>query len=95
MTISNFSFSVDAALIKRFEELAGPDDGDSAKLLRQFITNFVETRDADPDYESWFAAKVQKGLESANAGRLTSNDEVEAEFELRRAALRRQLQSQS
>lgn len=95
MTLSNFSFPVDAALLKRFEELAGPDDGDGAALLRSFMSNFVETRDVDAGYESWFAAKVREGIESADAGRLTSNDKVEAEFEARRAVLRKILENQS
>lgn len=94
MTIANYSFAVDAELIKRFEELAGPDEGDGAELLRSFMAHYVETRDADAEYDSWFAAKVKKGLESAQAGRLIGNDEVEAEFAARRAELQARLSNQ-
>jgi predicted transcriptional regulator len=87
MTVATYSFTLDTDLLKRFEELAGPDEDDGAELLRSFIAHYVETRDADAAYDSWFIAKVKRGLESANAGRLIGNDDVEAEFAKRRAEL--------
>ena len=89
MTISNYSFTADAELIKRFEELAGPDDG--AELLRSFMAHLVETGDADPLYDAWLREKVGKSMETARAGGLVDGDEVEAEFAARREATRARL----
>jgi predicted transcriptional regulator len=94
MTIANYSFTVDAELLKRFEELASQDDGDSAELLRSFIAHYVATSDADAEYDAWLRAKVRKSMESAKAGGIVDGDEVEAEFAARREATRMRMARQ-
>jgi predicted transcriptional regulator len=94
MTVANYSFAVDAELMKRFEELAGQDDGDSAELLRSFIAHYVATGDTDAEYDAWLRAKVRKSMEVANAGGIVDGDEVEAEFAARREASRMRLARQ-
>lgn len=42
-------------------------------------------------YDAWFNAKVQKALESANAGDLISAEDVEAKFAAKREATRLKL----
>jgi predicted transcriptional regulator len=94
MTIANYSFAVDAELMKRFEELAGSDEGDGAEVLRSFIAHYVETRDADPEYDAWLQAKVRRSMETARDGGLIDGEEVEAEFAARREATRTRLAHQ-
>lgn len=43
------------------------------------------------EYDTWFREQVQIGLDSANAGRLIPNEEVEAEARARRQETRRKL----
>ena len=40
------------------------------------------------EHDAWFRRQVQAGLDSANAGRLVSAEDVEAEFSARRAETR-------
>lgn len=94
MTIANYSFEVDAELIRRFEELAGQEDGDGAELLRSFIAHYVATGDADAEYDAWLRAKVARSMDIANAGGLVDGDDVEAEFAARREATRARLARQ-
>ena len=47
------------------------------------------------DYDIWFRAQVEKGLQSAREGRLIANEEVEAMFASRREALLRILNGQN
>jgi hypothetical protein len=94
MTIAKYSFTIDAELMKRFEELVGPADGNGAELLRSFMAHYVETLDADDSYDAWLKEKVRKSLDSARAGHLVDNDAVEAEFSARRDASLARLTSQ-
>jgi predicted transcriptional regulator len=85
MTVANYSFEIDAELMKRFDELAGPADGDGAELLRSFMAHYVETLDTDESYDTWLRKKVGKSMETARAGGLVDNEDVEAEFAARRS----------
>lgn len=86
VSVARYSFTIDAALMKRFEELAGPDEGDGAELLRSFIAHYIETLDSDEGYDSWLKAKVGESMATARAGGLVDDDEVETEFAARRKA---------
>jgi len=56
--------------------------------LRDFMREFVQKQQAANEHDAWFRRQVQAGLESANAGRLVANTEVNAKFATRRAAAR-------
>ncbi|MGS0740548.1 hypothetical protein ACVBEF_01730 [Glaciimonas sp. GG7] len=43
-------------------------------------------------YDTWFLRQIQEGISSANAGRLVSAEDVDAEFATRRAKTRRKLE---
>ena len=45
------------------------------------------------EHDAWFRRQVQAGLDSANAGRLSPAETVEARFTEKRAATRRQLKA--
>ena len=51
----------------------------------------VHERQQEVDYDAWFKREVQKGMDDIAAGNVWSNEEVEAEFALKRADLRRRL----
>ena len=65
-------------------------DRSGAQLLRDFMREFVQQQDPAA-YNTWFAQEVQAGVDSANAGKLIPNADVEARFAARRAAARRSL----
>ena len=94
MTVANYSFTADRDLIESFEELAQRQDADAAELLRNFMLQYVEQHQPDPDYDRWFRAKVEQGMKSAREGNLISNEDVEAEFAMRRAATRAKMLQQ-
>jgi predicted transcriptional regulator len=52
----------------------------------------ITFRDEAARHDAWFRQQVQAGLDSANAGRLVPNAEVEAEFAARRAATQNKLE---
>ena len=63
-------------------------DRTGAQLLRDFMREFVQRQQDAAEHEAWFRRQVQAGLDSANAGRLTPDAEVEARFAARREATR-------
>lgn len=66
-----------------------------AQLLRDFMRDFVAQQQEAVDHDAWFRRQVQTGLDSANAGNLVANEDVEAEFASRRTATRRKLQAKA
>ena len=55
--------------------------------------HFIRQRREAEDHDAWFREQVRIGLDSASAGKLKSNEEVEAKVTARRAATRRKLQA--
>ncbi len=86
-----FTFRVDVGLKVEFSAAAKSRDRTGAQLLRDFMRDFVKQQDA-AEHDAWFRRQVQAGLDSANAGRLLSAEEVDAEFAIRRAETRRKLE---
>ena len=94
MTEATFTFRVDEALKSEFANAAKANDRNSAQLLRDFMRDFVRRQQEVAEYDTWFHAKVQKSLQSANAGKLVPADEVEAKFAERRATTIRKLDAE-
>ena len=67
-------------------------DRSGAQLLRDYMRDIVRRQREAEEHDAWFREQVQIGLGSANAGKLTSNEEVEASFAARRAETRRALE---
>lgn len=90
MSEATFTFLVDEDLKKAFSAAAKSSDRTDAQLLRDFMRDFVCSQDAaGPD--TWFRREVLAGLESANAGDVITDDEVEAEAAAWRAEKRRKM----
>ena len=92
MSDATFTFRVDDDLKKQFAIAAKERDRTGAQLLRDFMREFVQQQQFAAKADAWFRREVQAGLDSANAGRLTPNDQVEARFAARRDATRRRLE---
>ena len=95
MSEATFTFRVDAGLKDEFSSAAKARDRTGAQLLRDFMRDFVKQQQEATEHDAWFRRQVQVGLNSANAGRLVSAEDVEAEFATRRDETRRKLQAGS
>ena len=60
-------------------------------MLRDYMRDIIRRQKEAEDHGAWFREQVQVGLDSANAGNLVSNEDVEAKFAARRAETRRKL----
>lgn len=87
-----FTFRFDDPLKAEFATAAKTRDRSGARLLRDFMREFVQQQEA-AEHDAWFRRQVQIGLDSANAGNLISAAEVEAKFAAKRAATRRRLKA--
>lgn len=94
MNEATFTFRVDETLKTEFSTAAKSRDRSGAQLLRDFMRDFVRQQEA-AEHDAWFRRQVKAGLDSANAGRLVSAEEVEAELAARRAETRRKLKTGS
>ena len=95
MSDAPFTFWVDESLKDQFSAAAKERNRTAAQLSRDFMRDFVSQQNEALDHDAWVRRRVQKSLESANAGRLISSEAVEAEFAERRARTRQRVESQS
>lgn len=93
MSDATFTFRVDDSLKADFSKAAKGKDRTGAQLLRDFMRDFVRQQQESAAYDAWFDNQVQVGIDSANAGNLTSGEDVEAHFSARRAATRLRLET--
>ena len=91
MSQATFTFRVDDELKSNFASVAKSLDRSGAQLLRDYMRDIVRREREAEDHDAWFREQVQIGLGSANAGKLTSNEEAEARFAALRAETRRRL----
>ncbi|MET0268643.1 MAG: hypothetical protein ABW202_23880 [Duganella sp.] len=94
MSEATFTFRVDKNLKDQFTAAVKDRDRTAAQLLRDFMRDFVRQQQEEAEHDAWFRRQVQAGLDSANAGKLVSADEVEARFAAKRAATRIRLQEE-
>lgn len=76
---ATFTIRVDAALKTAFADAARAHDRTGAQLIRDFMRDYVAGQRATAAHDIWFRRQVQAGQESANAGHMISDEEVEAE----------------
>lgn len=88
MPESNFTLRVDVELKEAFAEAARRHDRTGAQLVRDFMRDYVQKARSMAEYESWFRSRVEAGRADVRAGRVSSNEEVEARFATRREAAR-------
>jgi predicted transcriptional regulator len=91
MSETTFTFRVDDQLKGAFAQAAKANDRTGAQLLRDYMREFVQRQQQAADHDAWFRQQVQIGLDAANAGDLLSADDVEAEAERWREAIRQDL----
>ena len=91
MSQATFTFRVDGELKDSFTAVAKSLDRSGAQLLRDYMRDIIRRQKEAEDHGDWFREQVQFGLDSANAGNLVSNEDVEAKFAARRAETRRKL----
>jgi predicted transcriptional regulator len=91
MSETTFTFQLDESLKEEFTAAAKRANRGVEEVLCDLVREFVECE--TPANDDWFRRKVQAGLDDANAGRLVSGEEVEAEFAARRAETLRKLRS--
>jgi predicted transcriptional regulator len=95
MSEATFTFRVDEALKSAFADAAKAQDRTGAQLLRDYMRNYIADQQSAADHDAWFRSEVQKGLDSANAGRLIPAEEVEAEARAWREETRRRMADRS
>lgn len=95
MSEATFTFRVDEGLKDEFSTAAKARDRTGAQLLRDFMRDFVRQQQDASEHDAWLRSQAQAGLDSANAGRLVSAADVEAEFAARRAETRRKLDAKA
>ncbi|MBE0507600.1 MAG: hypothetical protein IBX50_12945 [Marinospirillum sp.] len=93
MNEATFTFRVDQQLKAEFASVAKTLDRTGAQLLRDFMRDLVSQQQQVAEHDRWFRHQVQKGLDSANAGRLVAASEVESHFAARREATKRALKA--
>lgn len=91
MSQATFTFRVDDELKRSFASVAKSLDRSGAQLLRDYMRDIVRRQREAEEHDAWFRQQVQIGLDSADAGKLMSNEDVEARFSARRAETRRRL----
>lgn len=87
MAESTFTFRVDEDLKKQFAEIAKSKDRTGAQLIRDFMRESIAREKDEAEYDAWYRAKVQQGLDEADAGLGIPNEEVKAHFAKVRANL--------
>ena len=78
---ATFTFRVDDDLKSAFADAAKAHDRTGAQLIRDFMRDYVAGERQAAEHDAWFRRQVQIGLDSANAGRLVYDDDIEAEAE--------------
>ena len=89
MSESTVVIRVDEALKAAFAGAAKDADRTVSQLIRDYMREYVQSKEDRDAYETWFRAGVEEGLAEARAGKLISGDEVEAHFAKRREETRR------
>jgi predicted transcriptional regulator len=92
---ATFTFRVDEALKSAFADAAKAHDRTGAQLIRDFMRHYVAGQHEVAAHDDWFRQQVQIGMDSANAGRLLSAEDVEAEAAAWREETRRKVAGQA
>ncbi len=92
---ATFTIRLDQELKDSFTSAAKSMDRTGAQLLRDYIRDVVRLQKEAEEHGASFREQVQIGLDSANAGNLVSNRDVQTMFATRRAETRRKLDEPS
>ena len=79
MPLKATSVRLDDETLARVGEMLQPTERPTLRLMAEAIKQFVAR-------EEWFIQEVEKGVKSADEGRLTDHADVKAKWEAKRAA---------
>jgi predicted transcriptional regulator len=82
-----FTMKLEPELRADFMAEAQASHRPASQVLRELMREFVQRQRQSREYDQYFSGKVETGRASMRAGRGRSNEEVEAEFAARRAAV--------
>jgi len=82
-----FTMKLEPELRAEFMAEAQAAHRPASQVLRELMRDFVERQRVAREYDEYFSRKVDAGRALMRASRGRSNQEVEAEFAARRAAL--------
>ena len=68
---------LDETTLARLDAFAQNQSETRENIILQAITRYLSL--ADSDYEAWFRAKVEAGLQDAREGKTVSHEEMETE----------------
>ena len=85
---SIFTLKLEPELRDAFMAEAEASHRPASQVVRELMREFVDKQREERDYNAFYRAKVEAGLADMRAGRVISNDVVEAEFAARRRLAR-------
>ena len=80
-----FTMKLEPELRDAFMAAAAAADRPASQIVREFMRSYVSMRKEEQDYEDFVRRKVEKSMQSVQAGKVRSREEANAEFERWRA----------
>ena len=80
-----FTMKLEPELREQFTAEAEASHRPASQIVREMMRQFVQTQRAAREYEAFLQRKVDSARVSMQAGEGLTNDEVEAQFAVRRA----------
>lgn len=77
-----FTLKLEAELRDAFVAEAAAMDRPASQLIREFMRDFIRSRQEAREHDAWFRAEVEKALNDRSPG--IPHEEVEEHFEKRR-----------
>lgn len=81
-----FTMKLEPELRAAFVAEAATEDRPASQVLRELMRGYIEQRRQTREYEDYLRRKVEAGRASMRASRGRPNEEVEAEFAVKRSA---------
>ncbi|PFH09414.1 hypothetical protein BCF11_1809 [Collimonas sp. PA-H2] len=82
-----FTMKIESELRDKFMAEAAAAHRPASQIVREFMREFVQRQTEAREYDAFLLRKVEAARTDMQAGRSSSNDEVEAEFARRRTEL--------
>ncbi len=83
-----FTMKLEPDLRDQFMAAAADADRPASQVVRELMRDYIERRSQERAYSDYLHQKVETARASVKAGRVRSQEAVEADFAARRAKLR-------
>ena len=93
MSEAVFTLRLESQLRDSFMAEAAADKRSAAEIVREMMRKYVRQRGKAREYKEFLQAKVEAGRADFCAGRVFTNEEIQAKFAARRAATLRRLET--